>query len=81
MASVQAHVSQLRRLLEPERAAWAPARVLVTQDPGYVLRAGEDQVDALRFRALARRARDDVAGGRPANRGGRPAGCAGAVMR
>ena len=66
LASVQAYVSQLRRVLEPGRAARAPARVLVTQDPGYVLRAGEGQVDALRFGALARQAHEDLAGGRPA---------------
>ena len=34
LASVQAYVSQLRRVLEPGRPAWVPARVLVTQDPG-----------------------------------------------
>ena len=62
LASVQAYVSQLRRVLEPGRAARAPARVLVTQDPGYVLRAGEGQVDALRFGALARQAHEDLAG-------------------
>jgi len=66
IASVQAYVSQLRRVLEPGRPARAPARVLVTQDPGYVLRAGDDQVDALRFQALARRAHGDLAEGRPA---------------
>ncbi len=65
-ASVQAYVSQLRRLLEPDRPARAPARVLVTQDPGYALRVGGDQVDALRFEALARQAHDDLAAGQPA---------------
>jgi DNA-binding SARP family transcriptional activator/DNA-binding CsgD family transcriptional regulator len=66
LASVQAYVSQLRRVLEPGRAARAPALVLVTQDPGYLLRVGDDQVDALRFGALARQAHEDLAGGRPA---------------
>src|SRR6516162_1080808 len=66
IASVQAYVSQLRRVLEPGRPARAPARVLVTQDPGYVLRVADDQVDALRFQALARRAHGDLAEGRPA---------------
>jgi DNA-binding SARP family transcriptional activator/DNA-binding CsgD family transcriptional regulator len=66
IASVQAYISQLRRVLEPGRTARAPARVLVTQDPGYVLRAGDDQVDALRFQALARQAHNDLAGGQPA---------------
>jgi hypothetical protein len=43
IASVQAYISHLRRVLEPGRPARAPARVLVTEDPGYVLRVGDDQ--------------------------------------
>ena len=66
IASVQAYVSQLRRVLEPGRPARAPARVLVTQDPGYVLRVADDQVDALRFQAETRRAHNDLVGGQPA---------------
>jgi DNA-binding SARP family transcriptional activator len=66
IASVQVYISQLRRVLEPGRSARAPARVLVTQDPGYVLRVADDQVDALRFRALARQAHNDLAVGPPA---------------
>ena len=70
IASVQAYVSQLRRVLEPGRPARAPAQVLVTQDPGYGLRAGDGQVDALQFRALAKKAHNDLAGGRvPVKRG------------
>ena len=60
MASLQAYVSQLRKVLEPERARRAPACVLVTEDPGYALRVTEDQVDAPRFAALARRAHDEL---------------------
>jgi DNA-binding SARP family transcriptional activator len=66
IASVQAYISQLRRVLEPRRAPRAPARVLVTQDPGYLLRVADDQVDALEFQAQARRAHNDLAGGQPA---------------
>jgi DNA-binding SARP family transcriptional activator/DNA-binding CsgD family transcriptional regulator len=66
IASVQAYISQLRRVLEPGRPVRAPARVLVTQDPGYVLRAGDGQVDALRFQALAHRAHNDLTAGRQA---------------
>ena len=66
IASVQAYISQLRRVLEPGRPARAPARVLVTQDPGYVLHAGDSQVDALQFQALAQRAHNDLASGQPA---------------
>jgi len=65
IASVQAYISQLRRVLEPDRAPRAPARVLVTQDPGYVLRVADSQVDALRFQALARQAHNDLAAGQP----------------
>jgi DNA-binding SARP family transcriptional activator len=65
-ASVQAYISQLRRVLEPDRAPRTPAQVLVTQDPGYVLRIADDQVDALRFQALARQAHNDLAGRQPA---------------
>src|SRR5215471_17042594 len=66
IASVQAYISQLRRVLEPGRAPRTPAQVLVTQDPGYMLRVTDDQVDALRFQALARRAHNDLAAGQPA---------------
>jgi DNA-binding SARP family transcriptional activator len=66
IASVQAYVSGLRRVLEPGRPPRAPARVLITQDPGYLLRAADDQVDALQFQALARKAHNDLAGGEPA---------------
>ena len=65
IASLQAYISQLRRVLEPERSARAPSQVLVTQDPGYVLRAAGDDVDAMRFQALARQARLDLAAGDP----------------
>ena len=40
--------------------------MLVTQDPGYLLRLADDQVDALRFQALARQAHSDLADGQPA---------------
>jgi predicted ATPase/DNA-binding SARP family transcriptional activator len=63
VASVQAYVSQLRRVLEPGRPARTPARVLVTQDPGYLLRVEDDRVDALRFQELARQAHGYLEGG------------------
>lgn len=58
LASLQAYVSQLRRILEPGRPARAPARVLVTQDPGYALKVRPDQVDAWAFQALAAEAHE-----------------------
>jgi DNA-binding SARP family transcriptional activator len=64
-ASLQAYVSQLRRVLEPGRPPRAPARVLVTRDPGYLLEAADNQVDAPRFQALARQAHHDLEAGDP----------------
>ncbi|MEU1477000.1 BTAD domain-containing putative transcriptional regulator [Streptomyces sp. NPDC005760] len=55
--SLQAYVSNLRRLLEPERPPRAPAAVLVSSPPGYALRLPEDAVDAWRFGARVDRAR------------------------
>ncbi|MDL4813307.1 BTAD domain-containing putative transcriptional regulator [Actinomadura opuntiae] len=54
VTSLQAYVSNLRRLLEPGRPPRAPARVLVSAAPGYALRLPEEAVDAWRFAALAR---------------------------
>ncbi|MGA4728109.1 ATP-binding protein [Micromonospora taraxaci] len=57
IASLQAYVSHLRRLLEPARERRAPARVLVTAPPGYAIRVPTDAVDASRFEALLADAR------------------------
>ncbi|GAB7004035.1 hypothetical protein JCM18899A_15070 [Nocardioides sp. AN3] len=48
-ATLQAYVSQLRRVLEPHRERRAPATVLVTVAPGYALRLAPDGLDADRF--------------------------------
>jgi DNA-binding SARP family transcriptional activator len=45
-ATLQAYVSQLRRVLEPDRPRRAPATVLVTVAPGYALRVDDEAVDA-----------------------------------
>jgi DNA-binding SARP family transcriptional activator len=47
--TLRSHVLRLRRVLGPR----AGAR-LVTRHPGYLLQAGEDEVDLLRFRGLCR---------------------------
>ena len=53
--TLQAYVAGLRRALEPDRAARAPATVLVTVAPGYVLRVPEDGLDGTRVgRAVSR---------------------------
>lgn len=49
VGAVQTFVAALRRALEPDRPPRAPARLLVTEGPGYALRAGPDSVDAWRF--------------------------------
>jgi DNA-binding SARP family transcriptional activator len=58
LASLQAYVSQLRRILEPDRPPRAPARVIVTQDPGYALKVEPDEVDGLRFLEMVAEGRD-----------------------
>ena len=60
--SVQAYVSNLRRLLEPRRGPREPARLLVSEPPGYAVRLPPDAVDAWRFEHLLEQAR----AGRPA---------------
>ncbi|NCT92775.1 AfsR/SARP family transcriptional regulator, partial [Cellulomonas sp. APG4] len=56
LAAVRTFVAALRRALEPERAPRSPARLLVTDGPGYALRADDDSVDAWRFEGAVRRA-------------------------
>jgi DNA-binding SARP family transcriptional activator len=46
---VRTFVASLRRAIEPQRPARAPARLLVTEGSGYALRAEPDAVDAWRF--------------------------------
>jgi DNA-binding SARP family transcriptional activator len=63
IGSLQAYVSHLRRLLEPGRAARAPARVLVSQHPGYRLVLSPEELDVTRFEALAADGRRQLAAG------------------
>ncbi|MFD7995074.1 AfsR/SARP family transcriptional regulator [Streptomyces mexicanus] len=49
VGAVQTFVAALRRALEPDRPPRAPARLLVTDGPGYALRAAPDAVDAWCF--------------------------------
>jgi len=64
--SLQTMISQLRKLLEPERASGEAGRVLVTRPPGYSLQIGPEQLDLERFRALAADGRAALAAGDPA---------------
>ncbi len=47
--ALQYHVSQLRKALDPHEA-------IVTQEPGYVIRVGPDELDLLRFEMLVEEA-------------------------
>lgn len=49
VGALRTFVAGLRRCLEPDRPPRAPARLLVTDGPGYALRAAPGQVDAWRF--------------------------------
>ncbi|WP_406129248.1 BTAD domain-containing putative transcriptional regulator [Streptomyces sp. NBC_00989] len=49
VGAVRTFVAALRRALEPERPPRTPARLLVTEGPGYALRADPEAVDAWRF--------------------------------
>jgi DNA-binding SARP family transcriptional activator len=55
--ALQYHVSQLRKVL-------APSEAVLTQEPGYLIRVGPDELDLLRFETLveeAQRASPEVA--------------------
>ncbi|WP_307872637.1 BTAD domain-containing putative transcriptional regulator [Paractinoplanes ovalisporus] len=56
LATLQVHVSHLRRVLEPGRAPRTVATVLVSAPPGYALRLPAGAVDAWHFDDLVRRA-------------------------
>jgi DNA-binding SARP family transcriptional activator len=49
VSSVRTFVAALRRALEPDRPPRARPKLLVTEGPGYALRAAPDAVDAWRF--------------------------------
>ncbi|GAA3575179.1 hypothetical protein GCM10022419_065370 [Nonomuraea rosea] len=60
LMSLQAYVSNLRRLLEPGRPPRTPARLLMSAAPGYALRLPPESVDAWRFEDLLDQARTDI---------------------
>ncbi|MFG1919348.1 BTAD domain-containing putative transcriptional regulator [Micromonospora sp. NPDC048898] len=51
VGAIRTFVADLRRALEPDRPPRQPPRLLVTEPPGYALRAAPDAVDAGRFEA------------------------------
>ncbi|MFI1927852.1 MULTISPECIES: AfsR/SARP family transcriptional regulator [unclassified Streptomyces] len=56
LGAVRTFVAALRRALEPGRPPRQPSGLLVTDGPGYALRAGRGTVDAWRFEDTAVRA-------------------------
>jgi DNA-binding SARP family transcriptional activator len=59
--TLQTYVAGLRRVLEPDRAARQAAAVLVTEPPGYALRTGPDDLDAVLFERVVNEAHREVA--------------------
>jgi DNA-binding SARP family transcriptional activator len=56
VTQLQGHISQLRKLLDPDRAAGAPGSLLETREPGYLIRVAPEQVDLHRFERLTEEA-------------------------
>lgn len=57
LGALQVYVSNLRRVLEPERQRRQPARLLTSVAPGYRLDLPDEQVDTWHFQTLLRQAR------------------------
>jgi DNA-binding SARP family transcriptional activator len=64
-ATIQEHVSRLRRALEPDRTPWSDSQLVVRRPPGYLLRADPEQVDALRFAELVAQGQTALERGQP----------------
>lgn len=62
-ATLQAHMSVVRRLLEPDRKPWSKPSVVMTRSPGYMIKAGIDDLDMLAFESLLTRAREAQSAG------------------
>src|SRR5215218_886971 len=54
--ALQMHISQLRKVLEPERTVGKSGTVIVTRRPGYLLRVEPGQFDLTRFERALREA-------------------------
>ncbi|HEY2957217.1 MAG TPA: BTAD domain-containing putative transcriptional regulator [Actinomycetota bacterium] len=61
--SLQNHVAALRKAIESGGARAAPPRVLLTREPGYLLRVEADQLDLHRFQRLSEEGRRAFAAG------------------
>jgi DNA-binding SARP family transcriptional activator/class 3 adenylate cyclase len=63
--SLQNHVAALRKAIEAGNGR-APPRMLLTRDPGYLLKVDPERLDLHRFQRLDRSGRDALAAGDPA---------------
>src|SRR5215208_345707 len=61
--TLQSHVKRLRRALEPDRVRGTAGEVLVTREPGYLLRVAPGALDAARFEELTAKAGRALADG------------------
>jgi DNA-binding SARP family transcriptional activator len=61
--TLQSHVMRLRRVLEPGRGRGVAGEVLVTREPGYLLRVLPGMLDVARFEELTQAARRELAEG------------------
>ncbi|MET8357694.1 BTAD domain-containing putative transcriptional regulator [Micromonospora sp. NPDC005171] len=66
VGAIRTFVADLRRALEPDRPPRQPPRLLVTEPPGYVLKAAPEAVDAGQFEVAVGEAARLLAAGRPA---------------
>jgi DNA-binding SARP family transcriptional activator len=65
--TLQAYVSNLRRVLEPERGPREAPTVLLTRPPGYLVRIEADDLDLQRFPRLVEEGDRAVSAGDPAS--------------
>ncbi|WP_433247085.1 BTAD domain-containing putative transcriptional regulator [Streptosporangium sp. CA-135522] len=61
--TLQAYISHLRRVLEPERRPRTPPQILLTREPGYLLAVAPGQIDLARFTAGVEEGRRALARG------------------
>jgi DNA-binding SARP family transcriptional activator len=63
VTQLQGHVSQLRRLLDPDHRAGEPGSLIETREPGYLIRIAPEQIDLHRFERWTEEAARSLARG------------------
>ena len=58
LTQIQAHISHLRKLLDPDLSAGAAGSLIETRPPGYLIRLRPEQLDLRRFERLTAEATD-----------------------